>query len=84
MEINSNWTFKQLVLHLKQIRYEYNRCLCLFFERKHRINYIKSIRDTIYNLKLDYWQKERIWEFMNYDMSYTELKQVAGIRQNNK
>lgn len=81
MEINSNWTFKQLVYdYLKELRHEYDRVLCLFkcYEIKERIKYRQEIRDKIYNLNIEYWQKDRIWDYMNHDEIYKVLKEIAS------
>ena len=80
MEINEDWTFRQLVYnHIKDLRHEYNRGLCLFkcYEIKEKILYIKECREKIFSLKIEYWQKERIWEYMNYDEIYKVLKDIA-------
>ena len=81
MVINENWTFKQLVYdYIKKMRHEYDRGLCLFkcYEVKEKTQYIKECREKIFNLKIEYWQKERIWEYLNHDEIYAVLKDIAS------
>ena len=79
MEIDENITFKKLVYKLNKIRHEYDRVLCLFkcYEVKERIKYRKETRDKIFSLKIEYWQKERCWDYINHDEKLSVLKEIA-------
>ena len=78
MEIEKDITFKQLVNRLEELRHEYDRFLCLFFDIKDRIKYRKETRDLFYSLNIEYWQKERIWDYMNYYEEIDVLKNIAN------
>lgn len=79
MYINENWKFRDLVYNIKKVRHEYHRGLCLFkcYEIKEKTQYIKECRDKLYSLKMGYGQKERCWEYLNYDEIYKTLYNEA-------
>lgn len=82
----SDLTFRQLVYKAEAIKSNYNRVLSLFscgFNIKAKIKYIKSIKQTVYKLNIDKWQCDRIWEYMNDNIPYQELLDIAN-RQNIK
>jgi hypothetical protein len=77
MEINSGWNFKELINHLETLKHEYDNVLASFlpFDIKEKNDYIKSVRNRIYSLKLIEWQKDVCWEYMNgYRLYYDVLK----------
>ena len=80
MEIDNSITFKQLVDRLEDLRHEYNRGLCLFkcYEVKERTKYRQQIRDLFYSLNIEYWQKDRIWDYMNYYEEIEVLQEIAA------
>lgn len=79
-------TFKQLVYKAEAIKSNYNRVLSLFscgFDIKQKVKYIKHTKDTIYTLDILEWQSDRLWEYLNDNIPYQELLDIAN-RQNIK
>ena len=84
MEIDNNWTFRQINSKLKELRHEYDRVLCLFkcHDIKQRIQYRLETRNKIFALKIELWQKERIWDYMNhYEWLDNMPKKMILVRQ---
>ena len=82
----SDLTFKQLIYQIEAIKTQYKRVLSLFscgFEIKNKVNYIRKTKETIYSLKIEKWQSDRLWDYMNDDMTYNDLLDIAN-RQNIK
>lgn len=80
MEIDKNISFKNLVNNLEALRSEYYGSLCLFkcYQIKERSKYRKEIRDLFFSLNIEYWQKERIWDYMNYYEEIDVLQNIAS------
>lgn len=77
--IDYNWTFKQVVDNIEVLKQDYLSFLDAFFcvktsQPKPRI---RDYRNAIFNLKIEYWQKERIWEVLNDDFSIEELQRIV-------
>lgn len=82
----SDLTFKQLIFKAEAIKSNYKRVLSLFscgFEIKNKVRYIKQTKQTIYSLNIYEWQCDRLWEYMNDNIPYQELLDIAN-RQNTK
>ena len=83
MVINEIWDFKQAVDNIRAIKQEYLSCLSLFSYIKSnnlsdKKNYIHNVRSEIYKIRIDRWQIEKLWEFMNDDLDYIELYNMAN------
>ena len=67
LRIKSDWTYNQIIRHVKQLKRQYNLIALSFsiYEIKDKIEFIRDTRDTIYALNLMEWQKDRIWTYMN-------------------
>jgi uncharacterized membrane protein len=82
----SDLTFKQLIFKAEAMKSNYKRILSLFscgFDIKGKVRYIKNTKDTIYSLKIYEWQSDRLWDYMNDNMTYNDLLDIAN-RQNIK
>lgn len=77
--IDYNWTFKQVVDNIEALKKDYEDFLDAFFCIKPRQpkSHIRDYRNAIFNLKIEYWQKECIWEVLNDDFSIEELQRIV-------
>lgn len=77
--IDYNWTFKQVVGNIEVLKQDYLSFLDAFFRVKKNQPKprIRDYRNAIFNLKIEYWQKERIWEVLNDDFSIEELQRIV-------
>lgn len=73
-------SFKEIVFNIKALKVNYNVALMSFF------NYEKigAWKQFIYSLNIREWQKDKIWEYLNNDISISELRQIAGFDINPK
>jgi hypothetical protein len=79
-------TFKEIVNNIQAMKSRYKRVLSLFscgFDIKKKNNYIYQTKIEIYSLFKETWKSDRIWNYMNDDLSYEELLEIAN-RQNTK
>lgn len=73
MQLNENMSFKEVVSVLKEYKEQYKEKVRSFsyYDLHEKVTYIRSIRDTIYNMNFDEWKKDKIWEYMNdYEFLY--------------
>lgn len=79
MSIDSNWSFKDLVMNVKRLKEEYVFFLAFFsynndIESLRLCNiYIKSVRDKFYSINIDDRQIDVAWEYMNDYVCYQDL-----------
>lgn len=74
--INYNWTFLESIRNVNRLKKEYEDGLkeIPLSDTKRRAEYIKSIRDEIYKIKLKkLWQTEMLWDYMNGDIEFKVL-----------
>lgn len=81
-------TFKQLIFKAQAIKSNYKRVLSLFscgFDIKQKVRYISNTKIKIYSLftNKDKWKSDRLWDYMNDDITYNDLVDIAN-RQNIK
>ena len=78
LEIDPNWSFKELVDNLKVLRTQYEDTLRLFsWQQLHEQNeFVRQTRNSIYALKFPEWQRDKIWNYMNH---YEFLYVLEGI-----
>ena len=80
----SDLTFKELVINIEAMKSQYKRVLLLFscgFDTKNKVRYIKNTKIKIYSLDIETWKIDRLWDYMNDNISYEELQEIAN-RQN--
>ena len=73
MEINENWSFKELVDNLKAIKEQYKEKVRSFsyYDLHEKVVYIRNLRDSIYKLNFEEWKKDKVWEYINdYEFLY--------------
>ena len=75
IEFNSNWNFKEVIENLKTLKTYYDEVLSSFyyFDLRKLIKFKKKMRDSVYSLNLQEWQKDKIWNYMNGYECYEEL-----------
>ena len=81
--LDSNLTFKELVIKFEAIKDQYKGTLSLFscgFDIKKKVKYIKETKDSVYALRNDdkKWQCDRLWDYMNDSMTYNDLIEIAN------
>lgn len=79
LNINPNWTFKEIFVNIRALRNSYEDILCSFsyFELPKRVEFKRKTRNLIYSMSFDNYRKDLIWNYMNHFEYYYVLKQVA-------
>lgn len=79
MEVNPNWSFKDIVNNIRALRNSYEEVLCSFsyFELPKKVEFKRSFRNQIYSLNLTEYRKNLIWNYLNHFEYYYVLKQEA-------
>lgn len=80
--INPDWTFKEVVDNLKALRLKYERVLASFyyFDLRMVVEFKRNTRNKFYELKLQEWEKDKIWNYMNGFEYLSVLKGIVGRR----
>lgn len=75
LQVNPNWTFKEIIIKVKALKQNYDDVLASFscFKLHDKIQLMKEFRNAIYLLNFEEWKKERIWDYINGDINYEEL-----------
>ena len=76
--IDLNWNFKEVVNNIEVIRTKTRGIIASFssFEVKNQLQFKRNLRNTIYSLKIQMWQKERMWEVLNDDFDIKNFKKL--------
>lgn len=76
--IDLNWNFKEVVNNIEVIRTKTRGIIASFssFEVKKQLQFKRNLRNTIYSLKIQMWQKERMWEVLNDDFDIKNFKKL--------
>lgn len=84
LNINQNWTFKEVVDNLKSLKTDYEGILATFsyFDLYEKVLFLKKTRDSFYSLlNLQEWEKDKIWDYMNgFEFLYV-LKGIVARRK---
>lgn len=74
--VNPNWTYRELVEHIKTLKDEYQGILSSFsmWERGKWADFIVQTKAMFYKLKLLEWQIDNLWKYMNGYMPFYKLK----------
>ena len=80
MDINPNWNVNELISNIKALKKNFEVSLTSFsyFELKDRANYIRSIRDKFYELHIDQWKINLLWDYMNDYIGYEEIQKILN------
>ena len=79
MIINPGWNYKEIVANLRTLKLSYMDRLTSFFYLRDENNFIKATRDNLYAMQLEEFQKDRIWEYMNGDLSSFDTFVLFGF-----
>lgn len=79
LNINSNWTFREVVSNIRALRTQYEDILRSFnyFEIKRVAEFRRNTRDQFYSLNLDEWQIDKLWDFMNEFCPFEDLINIS-------
>lgn len=73
-------SFKEIVINIEALKDKYDLALMSFFN----FELLGKWKQFIYSFSIKEWQKDRIWECLNNDISTKELKNIAGFEINDK
>ena len=65
--INPDWTFKETLDHLEAIRSQFEEILSSFsyFQLHEKVEFVRNLRNSFYELKFEEWKIDKIWNYMN-------------------
>ena len=80
LEINKDWTFKDIVDKVWALRDDFDSLLASFsyFDLHEKVVFLKKTRDAIYALNFEEYKKDKIWNYMNHYEYYTTLRDMAS------
>ncbi len=76
MQVNQSWNYKESLYYIEYIKRDYEYIMLsfsVFGGNNEVIQKIRQIKKDIYNLDFEEWKKDKLWEFMNNDVTYNEL-----------
>lgn len=73
--IDPNWTYKEIVFNIRAIKKSYDDTLRSFsyHEIKQVVKFKRELRDKIYAMKFAEKQKDKLWEYMNDFIPFTDF-----------
>jgi len=75
-KVNRDWNYKESLVPIVKIKKHYEDIMLSFSVFGGNNNVIKSIReikDEIYSLKFEEWKRDKLWEYLNDDITYVDL-----------
>ena len=78
LNINTNWTFKELVENIEVIRSQVWDIIASFsyFDIKKEVDFKRRLRKTIYSFKFEEWRRDRILEYIYNDVEIDVLRRL--------
>ena len=78
LNINTNWTFKELVDNIEVIKSQIWDIITSFsyFDIKKEVDFKRRLRKTIYSFKFEEWRRDRILEYIYNDVEFDVLKRL--------
>lgn len=78
INININWTFKELVDNIEVIKSQVWDIIASFsyFDIKKEVDFKRRLRKTIYSLKFEEWRRDRILEYIYNDVELDVLRRL--------
>ena len=79
MQINQNWSYKECLYFISSIKQNYEGIMssfCVYGGNREYFEKVRIIKKQIYDLdfgKKDNWKKDKLWEYLNNDIKYTDL-----------
>ena len=69
MEINLSWKYDEVVRNLRTLKNQYKEILASFSYTREENKFIREIKDKIYSFNFDETKIDRIWEYINDDLT---------------
>lgn len=69
VNINKEWNYKDIIKNIRKIKDDYNKILSSFSITCEENAFILATRTKIYSLNLEEFEKDRVWEYINGDLS---------------
>ena len=81
LNITGEETFKEMVSKIMQIKRQYRNILSFFttMELKEKVVFMQETRNKIYALKIESWKSDRLWEVINGDINYKEIRKLKNL-----
>lgn len=79
MNIDPSWNYKDFVRNLKTLRLKYEEVLSSFSYIRDENKFIYEVKKEIYSFKFDINKIDKIWEYINGDLSSLEVFIIFGI-----
>ena len=78
LNINTNWTFKELVENIEVIKSQIWDIITSFsyFDIKKEVDFKRRLRKTIYSFKFEEWRRDRILEYIYNDVEFDVLRRL--------
>lgn len=73
MEINVAWKYKEIIPILKTLKTQYQNDLTSFYYAREKNKFIYETKQKVYSWNFDQNKIDRIWEYMNDDLSPLEI-----------
>ena len=75
LHIDPSWSFKQIVINFTKIKAEFDGKLSAFsyFKLHDKVLFLKDVKNLIYSLPLQTWQKNKIWDCLNDNIQISDL-----------
>ena len=74
--VNSEWTYKESLCYIRQLKAKYEGFMtsfCVFGGNKDYFEKVYNFKKEIYSLTFEDWKIDKLWEFLNDDISYIDL-----------
>lgn len=69
-------TFKEILQNAEALKTRYQGFLSPFFN----VEKIVEWRDYVYSLPIEEWKSDRVWEYLNDDITLDKLKRIFMLR----
>ena len=69
-------TFEEILQNAEALKTRYQGFLSPFFN----VEKIVKWRDYVYSLPIDEWKSDRIWEYLNDDITLDKFKRIFMLR----
>lgn len=76
MNVNENWNYKESLYFICLVKNKYmgiKRSFSCFGGNKECFKQIMEMKKDIYSLNFEEWKKDKLWEYLNDDISYVDL-----------
>lgn len=74
--VDKGWSFKESLFFINSIKENYKGFMtsfCVFGGNKEYFEKVYNLKKDIYALSFEEWRKDKLWEYLNDDISYIDL-----------